>query len=96
VRNAAGTLTGGQSVFETSVELRQRLNETFGLVAFTDAGTVGSGSFVDFSKQLSMSAGLGVRYYTDLGPIRLDVAVPINPGTDDPKFGVFAGIGQSF
>lgn len=96
VRDAAGNLTGGQSVFETSVELRQRLNDTFGIVAFADAGSVGSGSFVDFSKQLSMSAGLGIRYYTDLGPIRLDVAVPINPGTDDPKFGIFAGIGQSF
>ena len=43
-----------------------------------------------------VAAGLGLRYYTAVGPLRLDVAVPINPRKGDPDFAVYFGIGQSF
>lgn len=91
-----GNIAGGASLFETSVELRQRLTDTFGLVGFVDAGTVSEDSFIDFSEDLRVSAGLGIRYYTGIGPIRLDVAVPLNPRAGDPDFGIFAGIGQAY
>ncbi len=91
-----GNTSGGRSLFESSLEYRQRINDQFGLVAFVDAGTVNSGEFVDFEEDLSVGAGVGVRYYTGLGPIRLDFAVPLNPGPDDPDFAFYAGIGQAF
>lgn len=91
-----GDITGGRSVIEASLEWRQRVNEDFGVVAFADAGIVGAEPFVDFSEEIRVSAGLGLRYYTGLGPIRIDVAVPLNPQGSDPDFGIFAGIGQAF
>lgn len=91
-----GDIAGGRSLFETSLELRQRFTPTIGGVAFVDAGTVSSDSFIDFSEDLRVSAGIGLRYYTGIGPIRLDVAIPLNPQNGDPDFGVFAGIGQAF
>lgn len=94
--DSAGNVSGGRSVLETSVELRQKLNDSFGVVAFSDAAVVGKDPIIDFSQDFRVSAGLGVRYYTGLGPIRLDVAVPVNPKSGDPKFGIFAGIGQAF
>jgi translocation and assembly module TamA len=39
---------------------------------------------------------VGVRYYTGFGPLRVDVAVPLNPGPNDPKIGVYVALGQSF
>ena len=42
------------------------------------------------------AAGLGLRYYTAIGPIRLDVATPINPGPGDPSYAIYVGIGQAF
>jgi translocation and assembly module TamA len=37
-----------------------------------------------------------VRYYTGLGPLRVDVATPINPREDDSRFALYIGIGQAF
>lgn len=96
ITDAAGNVSGGRSILETSVELRQKLNDSFGVVAFTDAAIVGKDPVIDFSQDFRISAGLGVRYYTGLGPIRVDVAVPVNPKSGDPKFAIFAGIGQAF
>ena len=96
VDQPGGLISGGKSLFETSVELRQRITESFGAVAFVDAGTVGGDSHLDFSEGLKGGVGLGIRYYTGLGPIRLDVAVPLNPDTGDTGFAVYAGIGQAF
>ena len=96
VTGPGGDTIGGASLLEVSAEFRQRLNEGFGVVAFADAGTVGRSSFVDFSEDVKFGVGLGIRYYTGLGPIRLDVAIPLNRGPDDAGFAIYAGIGQSF
>ena len=96
VANPTGDDSAGKSLLETSLELRQRLFGNFGAVAFVDAGTVGPDSFVDFSEDLSVGVGLGVRYYTSLGPIRVDVAVPLNKNSGDSDFAIYAGIGQAF
>ncbi|MEZ5813045.1 MAG: autotransporter assembly complex family protein [Rhizobiaceae bacterium] len=92
----AGTVTGGRSVIEGSAEIRTRINEAFGAVAFVDFGTVGINSFPDFSQPVRVGVGGGIRYYTGLGPLRLDVAVPLNRRAGDPSFAVYVGIGQAF
>lgn len=96
VRNVSGDVTGGRSLLEASLEVRRKFTETLGAVAFIDAGTVGENSYDAFSGDLKVGVGIGLRYYTGLGAIRLDVAVPLNPDDDDPSFGIYAGIGQAF
>jgi translocation and assembly module TamA len=93
---ANGEMVGGQSLVEGSVELRQRIGRDFGAVIFADAGVVGEESFTEFNENVKASVGVGGRYYTSLGPIRVDVAVPLNPQSGDPAFGVYAGIGHAF
>lgn len=92
----AGAVTGGRSLFEGSAEIRTRINDAFGAIAFVDFGNVGTNSFPDFSQPLQVGVGGGIRYYTGLGPIRLDVAVPLDKRAGDPDFAVYVGIGQSF
>lgn len=87
---------GGQSIVEASVELRQRITQTFGAVAFVDAGTTYSGAVPGKGDSPRIGAGLGVRYYSEFGPIRADVAVPINKRPGDSMFGVYVSIGQAF
>lgn len=96
VEQANGTIAGGRSLFEGSVELRQRITGNFGAVAFADLGLVGADSVLDFSEDVKVGVGAGLRYYTGLGAIRLDVAVPLDQGKDDPDFGIYVGIGQAF
>ena len=96
VTNAAGQETAGKSLLESSFEVRQRLFGNFGAVGFIDAGVVGPDSWVDFSEDVRVGVGGGVRYYTGLGPIRVDVAFPLNKTSGDPDFALYAGIGQAF
>lgn len=87
---------GGQSIIEGSLELRQRLTETFGAVAFIDAGTTYAGPFPGKGEGPRLGAGLGVRYYSDFGPIRADIAAPLNRRPGDAWFGLYVSIGQAF
>nr|WP_210278691.1 autotransporter assembly complex family protein [Microvirga flocculans] len=91
-----GEPIGGRSLLEASVEARIKLTDTIGVVPFLDAGTAFESSYPDFDERIRVSAGLGLRYYTGIGPIRLDVAVPLNPERGDPSFAVYVGIGQAF
>lgn len=88
-------LVGGRSLFETSAEIRLKATDTIGVVAFADAGAVGPRATPDFS-DMRFGAGLGLRYYTALGPLRLDAAIPLNRRPGDSSFAVYAGIGQAF
>jgi translocation and assembly module TamA len=94
-RLSDNTPQGGLSLLETSVELRQKLTRRWGVVAFIDAGAVGTGRFPS-GGDLSAGAGLGVRYDLGFGPFRADVAVPLNKRTGDSSFQVYMSIGQSF
>jgi translocation and assembly module TamA len=86
---------GGLSLFESSFEVRQRLSEQWGVAAFLDAGSVSLHNNPDFT-QLKYGAGIGVRYNLGFGPIRLDIATPLNPGKGDQAIQVYVSIGQSF
>jgi len=89
------TPVGGQSVVETSLELRQRIGARFGVVAFLDAGTVSNRKYPDF-RNFSTGAGVGVRYDLGFGPLRADVGFPLNRRKGDGAFQIYLSIGQSF
>jgi len=91
-----GSPQGGRSLVEASAELRIRLFEDYGIVPFVDAGQVFDDSYPDFGEEFQIGAGIGLRYYSDFGPIRLDFAVPVNPRDGDPDFAFYVSIGQSF
>ncbi len=96
IRQANGDVTGGQSLVEGSLEFRQRFGRSFGAVAFADIGMVGEESFSGFDTDPKVGVGVGFRYYSGLGPIRLDVAIPLNADDGDPDFAFYAGIGHAF
>ncbi|OWU83345.1 membrane protein [Oceanicola sp. 22II-s10i] len=87
-----GEVVGGRSFVGLSGEIRTKITQNIGLVGFVDYGYVASGP--DFTGgDWHAGAGVGGRYYTPIGPIRFDVAVPIS---GESGFGVYVGIGQSF
>ena len=86
---------GGTSIDAATLELRQRLPGNFGFAAFVDAGSVGATS-TPFTGTVHVGAGLGVRYYTAIGPIRFDIAVPLNKLPDGDRFEIYIGLGQVF
>ena len=89
--------TGGRSVFESSAELRYRVAESFGVVAFLDGGSAFESTFPDFKEDVLFGAGLGLRYFSPIGPLRMDVAFPLDRrvGVDD-SFQLYISIGQAF
>ena len=87
---------GGRSLLELSGEVRVRITESIGAVAFVDAGTVYSSSAPDFSETLRVGAGPGLRYFSPIGPLRLDVGFPLNPRDSDDTWQLYISIGQAF
>lgn len=87
---------GGKSVIELNAELRARVMEDIGVVAFVDAGSAFEELTPRFGDDVGYAVGLGGRYYTSLGPVRLDVAVPLNKRDGDEAFQIYVSIGQAF
>ena len=88
---------GGRSLIAVGAELRTRITDSIGLVPFVDGGTVYDSSYPDFDETFRWAAGLGLRYFTGFGPIRLDVAVPLNKRDDiDDDFEIYISFGQAF
>jgi translocation and assembly module TamA len=87
---------GGRSLLELSGEVRVRVTETIGAVGFVDAGTVYSSAVPDFSETLRIGAGPGLRYFSPIGPLRIDVGFPLNPRNSDDAYQLYVSIGQAF
>ncbi len=85
---------GGRSINEFSLEARYRFGN-FGIVPFIDAGNAYESTFPNAS-DLRFGAGIGGRFYTNFGPLRVDVATPLNPRPGDPKVALYVSIGQAF
>jgi translocation and assembly module TamA len=90
-----GNPIGGLSLFEASLEMRAAVTDKIGIVPFIDAGSVSEKEIPDFS-DVKVGAGVGLRYITPFGPLRIDAALPLNRERGDPRFGIYAGIGQAF
>ena len=91
-----GNVVGGRSFLGLSAEARLKMTDKIGIVGFVDAGYIGAEQFYDGSGQVHSGAGLGLRYATGIGPIRLDVGVPTSGPATGENFQVYIGIGQSF
>lgn len=89
-----GTLrSGGARFLGFSGELRSGVTKSIGLVAFADAGYIGLSDYT--SGEWHSGAGIGLRYKTGIGPIRLDIAGPVSGSTRDGAQ-IYLGIGQAF
>lgn len=95
-RPGGGTIdTGGASFVGLSAEFRAQVTEKIGAVAFYDVGYVSAGEFMSGASESHAGAGIGLRYATGFGPIRLDLAAPVSGSTGD-GVQVYIGIGQAF
>ena len=97
-RDGFGDPTGGRGLAEFALEARVRLKAfggNFGVVPFIDGGTLTSDVTPDFGRW-QLGAGLGVRYYSSFGPIRVDVGTPLNPRKGDARVAVVVSLGQAF
>ncbi|MFY0648785.1 MAG: BamA/TamA family outer membrane protein [Sulfitobacter geojensis] len=89
-------VTGGRSFLAVSAEARVAVTDSIAVVGFVDGGYVGAEEFYDGSGEWHSGAGLGLRYNTGIGPLRVDVAVPTSGPETEDDFQIYIGIGQSF
>jgi translocation and assembly module TamA len=85
---------GGRSLTEFALEARYRFGD-YGIVPFIDAGNSYE-SILPRVSDLRFGAGIGGRFYTNFGPLRVDVATPLNPRPGDGKIALYISIGQAF
>lgn len=89
-----GDPRGGRSLNEGSAEVRYKFGD-FGVVGFVDAGQAYSDTLPRFS-DLRVGAGIGARYYTNFGPLRIDLATPVDRRPGEGRFNLYVSIGQAF
>ncbi len=97
-RDANGNPTGGRSLVEGAIEARigtRFFDGALSVVPFLDAGSVSQSVTPDF-QTVRVGAGVGLRYNTGFGPLRFDVATPINPAPGDSRIAVYVSLGQAF
>lgn len=91
-----GNSSGGLSFAALSLEARVDVSTNFGVVGFYDYGFVGETSIPFEDGDWHAGAGLGIRYNTGLGPIRVDIATPASGPDAGQSVSFYVGIGQSF
>jgi translocation and assembly module TamA len=90
-KDAQGDVVGGKHLLVGSIELERAIGASWGVVAFYDAGN----AFDDLDTlEFAQGAGLGIRYYTPVGPIRLDIARQV--GVSDPEYRFHFTVGMQF
>ncbi len=92
---ADGHPEGAKSVDSATIEFRQRIGEDWGAAAFVDAGQANANG-PPFQGLVRVGAGVGARYYTAIGPVRIDVAVPVTKIHGGDAFEIYIGLGQAF
>jgi translocation and assembly module TamA len=99
-----GNPEGGTNMEAVNLELRQRVGTNLGFVTFVDGGGVSSRSGSTYPGGVPspsgsiyrVGVGAGVRYYTSIGPIRFDFALPTKRRPNDDRFEIYIGLGQAF
>ncbi|SCX96891.1 autotransporter secretion outer membrane protein TamA [Novosphingobium aromaticivorans] len=97
-RDTLGEPSGGRALTEFSLEARVKTGLFGGAVSvvpFVDAGAVDTSTTPKFD-DLKIGVGVGLRYQTNFGPIRIDVGTPLNPSKGDSRIGVYVALGQAF
>ena len=97
-RNALNEPLGARSLYEVSLEARVNtglFHNSLALVPFLDTGGAGTGTVPNF-QEMRYGAGLGFRYETGFGPVRLDIGTPLDPHPGDSRVGVYITLGQAF
>jgi len=87
--------SGGRSFLGASFEVRQSVSDAISVVGFADVGIVGEDS-VPGSGESHSGAGVGLRYDTGIGPIRVDLGVPVSGTPGGSAYHLYIGIGQAF
>lgn len=87
---------GGRSLIAFGTELRFRISGDWGGVLFVEGASVSESRLPNFSQPVRWGAGIGLRYYTSFGPVRLDLGFPINRRKGDPVLQFYISIGQAF
>jgi translocation and assembly module TamA len=88
---------GGDKLVEFSTELRLQPGKRFGYVAFVDGGTVYNELLDNDYRTLRYGAGFGVRWFSTIGPLRADIAYPLNPSADQvERLQFYISLGQAF
>lgn len=95
LRGGLNTSIGANHFAGASLEARLRATERLGLVGFVDVGRIDIGGFFNNTGDWHAGAGLGVRYATGVGPLRLDLAAPVGGDTGD-GLQIYLGLGQAF
>ncbi|MDD2877870.1 MAG: BamA/TamA family outer membrane protein [Acidiphilium sp.] len=90
-----GIPQGGTAIDAVETEFRQRIGAHYGIAPFIDAGQV-SATGTPFTGTLRVGVGLGFLYYTGIGPIRIDIGVPVNRPPGGASVAVYIGLGQAF
>lgn len=93
-KDSAGDPIGGSGLAEFALEARVRFGN-FGIVPFFDAGSLNNSISPNFGKW-QFGTGIGVRYYSSFGPIRIDVGTPLNRQPGDSRIAVAVSLGQAF
>jgi len=88
--------TGGRFQVEVGSEMRFRVTDTIGIVPFVEGGRVTEDFSASGDERFLWAAGVGVRYYTAVGPVRADIAVPLNGRDKDDAFQVYFSLEQAF
>jgi len=94
--DSANDPSGGRSLIEGGIELRWRFGKSWGAVAFLEAGNVFEDIIPRFDNGIRVGAGIGIRYKSPVGLLRLDLATPINPRRGDSRIQIYISIGQAF
>ncbi len=91
----SGDPVGGRSYQTVNLESRFKVTDDLGFVVFLDGGSLYKDEMPQFETDMDWGAGAGIRYYTPIGPLRFDVAVPVNNDVD-PPLQIYISIGQAF
>ena len=87
---------GGKSSLVLNLEARVKITENIGIVPFVDAGSYYESPVPQVGRTLLYGVGLGLRYYTAFGPLRLDLATPLHKRSADSPIQVYISLGQAF
>lgn len=95
--DAEGDPAGGKALLETGFELRLMVTDEIEVVPFIEGGRAFENTTISGDEEMFWGAGLGFRYHTSIGPLRVDLAMPLDQRTnvDDP-WQFYVSLGQAF